>query len=101
MKHDSDRNWFQDGYFLDGDNKQVKPYDDVRLLIPATLVEAGTISVDKIDENTIGTVLFYSDGDPPLLEIECFIGDGCAFAVNYPGDQVLLAKTAEEKLEEC
>lgn len=101
MKLDSNREWSYEGYFLDCDKKRVKTYDDVRLLASTTAVESGTVSVDEIFKDTFGTVLLHSDGDPALLEIECYIQDGMAFAINYPADQVLLVRTAEEKRQQC
>lgn len=97
MQHNTEQQWSQDGYFLDRDKNRVKAYDDVSLLVTTANVKNGTVLINEIIEGTIGTVFFHSDRNPTLLEIECDVKDGIAFAINYPSDKVLLVRTTEEK----
>jgi len=97
MKLDPTREWLTHGVFRDREGREAKSYDDVMLHIDAECVSEGTVATDQIPAGSIGTVLFVAEEEPVLLQIECDVPGGFAFADNYPASQVSLHQTAEQK----
>ena len=97
MELDPERTWLTHGIFSDRNGRMGKSYDDVVLHVDATCVSEGTASTDRIPAGSTGTVTFVSEKDPVLLQIECDVPGGFAFADNYPASQVSLHRTAEQK----
>jgi len=97
MTIDQSRKWLTDWHFRDRNGADVKAYDDVQLHADATSVSPGTVAVDMIPAGSVGTVIFVTEDEPVWLSIECDVGDGFAFAENFPATDVTLHRTAEEK----
>jgi hypothetical protein len=97
MKLDRSRRWNVEGHFRDRNGTLVKAKDDVLLHRDATCVSPGTVDADLIPQGAIGTVIFLTEDEPVWLSLECTVGDGFAFAENYPAGEVSLHKTTEQK----
>jgi hypothetical protein len=67
---DIQQEWSQDGTFVDSEGVRVRAYDDVELLEAATSEPDANGSVLLIPAGATGTVLFYSTGEPCLLQLE-------------------------------
>jgi hypothetical protein len=97
MKLDPALHWLTHGTFSDRDGRTVKSYDDVVLHVDAACVSEGSVSADRIPAGSVGTVTFVTGEEPVLLQLECDLPGGFAFADNYPASQVSLHQTAEQK----
>jgi hypothetical protein len=89
------QDWTQDGTFADSTGTLVRCYDDVALLEATHSEPDSNSSVLTLPAGTLGTVLFFTTGEPCWLQLE-YETAGVVFGV-VEGSRTSLHMRNEEK----
>jgi hypothetical protein len=77
---DIQQGWTQEGTFPDSDGTRVRCYDDIALLEVTSSEPDSNGAVIMLPAGTSGTVLFFTTGEPCLLQIE-YVTAGMVFGI--------------------
>lgn len=94
-----EQDWTQDGTFADHNGTRVRCYDDVALLEPTGSEPDSNGSIIMLPAGTSGTVLFFTTGEPCLLELEYEV-DGMVLGVVEASKTKLHLRNEEKYLSQ-
>ncbi len=89
--------WTQDGAFVGSDGRPVRCYDDIILSRAIPVDEGFGTDVQRVEEGTICTVLFYSLRPVGMAQLECYVGKGAPIFGYEEISHLRLHMTNEEK----